>query len=109
MFLYKYKFLDKDELNKKKSFFVKRRMRLKKELMKQELAALENDLHKWKGNRRLIDFDLSSSYKLLKIMSDYRDDNIAEFIKPIVKNYYRIRENFERRNRVYFSSWFNAS
>jgi len=96
--LYKYKFLDKDELNKKKSFFVKRNA-VEKRANKTELAALENDLHKWKGNRRLIDFDLSSSYKLLKIMSDYRNDNIAEFIKPIVKNYYRIRENFERRNR----------
>lgn len=96
--LYKFKFLDKDELNKNKSFSV-RRDSVEKRANKTELAALENGLYKWKGNSKLIDLDLSSSYKLLKIMSEYRDDNITEFIKPIVKNYDRIRDNFKKRNR----------
>ena len=95
--LSKYGFLDEDVLNKNKSFYVVRAA-VEKRANKTELAALENGLYKWKGNSRLINFELGNSYRLLEIMSIYRNDEICQFIKPIVDSYKRISENFKKRN-----------
>ncbi|MCI5738110.1 MAG: TIGR02710 family CRISPR-associated CARF protein [Methanobrevibacter ruminantium] len=96
--LYKYKFIDKEELNNSKSFYVKKEEVIKKS-NSAELAEIKNkNLGKWRYKDKLLNLDLGSSYRLLNIISKSRTDDFSESTQDLVKSYYRVHGNFQKRN-----------
>ncbi len=96
--LHKYKFMDRKSLNNK-SFYVMRSSVKKRASRKEEAELHSRNLGKWRTKKELMNLDLSSSYLLLKIISYSRNDDFSESTKSLVKNFDRIRSNFEIRNR----------
>ena len=96
--LYRYKFIDKNSLNGNKSFSV-----LKDEVNKKanqaEIAEIINkNVGRWKYNKKFLNLDLGASYRLLNIISKSRTDDFSESTQVLVKNYYRVHNNFQKRN-----------
>ena len=96
--LYRYKFIDKNSLNGNKSFSV-----LKDEVNKKanqaEIAEIINkNVGRWKYNKKFLNLDLGASYRLLNIISKSRTDDFNESTQVLVKNYYRVHNNFQKRN-----------
>ena len=90
--------INKDELNKKKSFYVIKDA-VKNKANKTEIAELRNkNIAKFKSNNKHMNIDLGSSYALLNILSRYRSDDFSKSTQKLVKNFYRVQDIFQLRN-----------
>lgn len=96
--LYRYKFIDRKSLNENKSFYVMKDA-VEKRATSSEMAEIKGrNLGKWKYKDRVLNLDLGSSYRLLRIMSYSRTDDFSESTQDLVKNYYRVHNHFQKRN-----------
>ena len=90
--------IDKETLNRKKSFNVLKDSVKQRANKKEEAELREKNIAKYKSRDKFMNVDLGSSYALLNTLSRERTDDFSKSTQKIVKNFYRVQGVFQKRN-----------
>ena len=90
--------IDKENLNKSKSFFVIKDSVDKMANKKEKAELRDKNIAKYRSANKFMNVDLGSSYALLNTLSRDRTDDFSESTQKIVGNFYRVQGVFQKRN-----------